>query len=92
MYLLGQTNFNFADFFPLQELAEEHAGLDIITTEQFLLETMGKVRDTQTQQIVFPPNNKTMWDGDTMGVKQLLNPWLESIALNPNWVSTYGIM
>ncbi|KAG7347749.1 GDP-fucose protein O-fucosyltransferase [Nitzschia inconspicua] len=86
MYLLGKTNFNFADFFPLQELAEEHEGLEIITMEQFLEETMGKLKDTTTQQIVYPPSNKrTKWDGDSNGIKRELGPFLQSIAANPNW-------
>ncbi len=85
MYLLGHTNFNFADFFPLEELAEEHEGLEIITTQQFLEETMGKAKDAHTHQDVFPPENRTMWDGDSSGVKHVLNPWLESIAENPDW-------
>jgi hypothetical protein len=87
MYLLGkgQATFNFADFFPLQELAEEHAGFDIITMEQFLEETMGKTKDMKSQKIVFPPDNKkTKWDGDT-GFKSKLAPWLRSIAVDPNW-------
>jgi GDP-fucose protein O-fucosyltransferase len=86
MYLLGKTNFNFADFFPLEELAEEHEGLEIITTEKFLEETMGKVKDANTQTIVYPPSNKrTQWDGDSVGIKKELNPFLQSIAVNPDW-------
>ena len=82
MYLLGKTDFNFADFFPLQELAEEHEGLEIITTEQFL----GKVKDMKTQQIVYPPSNKrTQWNGDLSGIKKELRPFLRSIAANPDW-------
>jgi hypothetical protein len=86
MYLLGKTTFNFADFFPLQELAEEHAGLEIITTEQFLEETMGKTRDTETGAVSFPPDDKkTAWDGDTAGIKEKLSPWIRSIATIPDW-------
>jgi hypothetical protein len=85
MYLLGGTTFNFADFFPLQELAEEHAGLEIISMEQFLMETMGKIVDTKTQTISFPPDKKTAWDGDTSGIKTQLAPWIRSIAVMPNW-------
>jgi len=87
MYLLGHTTFNFADFFPLQELAEEHAGLEIITTEQFLIETMGTTVDQQTHEISFPPEeSKTSWDGDTRGIKSKLAPWIRSIANSqPDW-------
>ena len=86
MYLLGHTTFNFADFFPLQELAQEHAGLEIITTEQFLIETMGTTVDQQTHEITFPPEDKkTSWDGDTRGIKSKLAPWIRSIANQPDW-------
>jgi len=88
MYLLGkgQATFNFADFFPLQELAEEHAGFEIISTQQFLEETMGKTRDTTSQEINFPPDNKkTQWDGDSNGIKTELAPWLRSVAVDPDW-------
>jgi hypothetical protein len=85
MYLLGKTNFNFADFFPLQEMAEEHPGLEIITTQQFLEETMGKLVDVKTGRVTYPPHNRTTWDGDTNGVKHALDPWMEAISVNPDW-------
>lgn len=86
MYLLGRTTFNFADFFPLQELAEEHKGLEIISTEQFLTETMGQTIDQTTHEVSFPPDNKkTSWDGDTNGIKSKLAPWIRSIAVMPDW-------
>lgn len=85
MYLLGSNTFSFADFFPLPAISQEHAGLEVITMKQFLEETMGAVLDVKTQKITFPPMNKTDWDGDTSGVKGKLNPWLQSIANNPDW-------
>ncbi|KAL3924980.1 MAG: hypothetical protein SGARI_005930, partial [Bacillariaceae sp.] len=88
MYLLGKTNFNFADFFPLQEISEEHRGLEIITTQQFLEETMGKLIDGKTGRVTFPPHNRTNWDGDQSGIKHALDPWLEAISENPNWNPT----
>jgi len=85
MYLLGQAKFNFADFFPLQETAQEHAGLEIISMEQYLTETLGKTLDTKTHEVSFPPGKKTAWDGDTMGIRKELSPWIRSIALMPGW-------
>lgn len=85
MYLLGQQSFSFADFFPLQDIAREHAGLEILTMEQFLEETKGKVKDQKTQETVLPPTGRTNWDGDTPAVKNHLNPWLQKIAPNPDW-------
>lgn len=85
MYLLGRKSISFGDFFPLQEIAREHAGLEIITMKQFLEETHGEVREMDSKQVVFPPNGRTDWDGDTDAVKTSLNPWLQSIAPNPDW-------
>jgi hypothetical protein len=42
MYLFGKgdglqkKHFGFIDFFPLEELAQEHVGLDIITMRDYL--------------------------------------------------------
>jgi hypothetical protein len=97
MYLLGKNDFSFADFFPLPEIAKEHAGLEIITMEQFLQETLGTLKDTNGV-IAYPPQNKTEWDGDLNGIKGQLNPWLQSTANNPDWnpdkcfAGTYSIL
>lgn len=85
MYLLGSKNIGFGDFFPLDEIAKEHAGLEIISTEQFLKEIDGKVTDTQTSKPARVPGGRTNWDGNTDEVKHTLNPFLRSIAANPDW-------
>ena len=40
MYLLHgneqQKTFDFADFYPMEQIAQEHAGLHVITMEEFL--------------------------------------------------------
>ncbi|KAL3937356.1 MAG: hypothetical protein SGBAC_007523 [Bacillariaceae sp.] len=85
MYLLGGTDFSFADFFPLHSIAKEHPGLEIITMKQFLEETNGKLKNTETNQISYPPHNTTEWDGNTATMKNELNPWLRTIAYNADW-------
>lgn len=85
MYLLGKKTFSFADFFPLPEIAKEHAGLEIISMKQFLEENKGKLRHRTTNEIVSPPGGRIDWDGDTTAVKAQLNPWFQSIAPNPDW-------
>lgn len=79
MYLLGTVAFSFADFFPLHKIAEEHPGLEVITMQTFL------ERVSPTLQDMPLPGNRTDWGGDTNGVKQELNPWLQKIAYNPDW-------
>lgn len=83
MYLLGSSHFDFADFFPLHEIANEHPGLEVITTKQFLEETYGKVYINK--EPAYPPQNKTDWNGDTTGVHNVLGPWLREISHNVDW-------
>ena len=104
MYLLGSTTFSFADFFPLEQIANEQDGLTILTMEQFLQQTNGQlryysnqnqdtnqnqnpIRESTTNHLVVAqiPNNRTNWDGDTDQVQELLNPFLQRIAYNPDW-------
>lgn len=82
----GKQNihFSFADFFHLESLSKEHDGLDIITTEEFLLrEAMtGKMRNKNSGEVSFPPNNRTNWDGeDPVPLKE----WLRSVTVTPLW-------
>lgn len=89
MYLLGSATFDFADFFPLREVAAEHAGLDVITMEEFLIETNGRRwKDPSstgggTAYSPLPPHNRTDWNGDTAAVRADLNPWLRSVSYDP---------
>jgi hypothetical protein len=84
MYLLGSKSVSFAEFFPLESIAKEHPGLEILSMQEFLQETYGKVHNLQTNEITYPPKNQTDWNGDN-GIKHVLNPWLHSIANNPDW-------
>ena len=88
MYLLKDKTFSFADFFPLEAIAKEQDGLEIITMKQFLEETKGKLKDSKTGQPASISNDRVDWDGDTKGVKSILNPFLQSIAENPDWDPT----
>ena len=62
----------------------EHSGLDIITTEQFLLrEAMtGNLRNKTSGEVVFPPNNTTNWDGKDI---KPLKEWLREVIVTPLW-------
>jgi len=91
MYLLGKgrgdqkVNFGFADFFPIEELARENAGLDIITMQEFLeAEAMtGRLYDRNSSKVSFPPGNRTEWDGEDL---KPLKEWLRTVTLAPtNW-------
>ena len=72
-YLLGNAKgkkgeqrreFGFNHFFHMESIHNEHPGLDIITTKEFLeREAMtGNLLDQQGN-VAFPPGNITDWDG-----------------------------
>jgi len=91
MYLLGKerskqkVHFSFADFFHLDSIHLEHAGINIITTEEFLLrEAMtGNLKNKTSGQVSFPPNNRTNWDGQ-QDIK-VLKEWLREVTHTPLW-------
>ncbi len=64
-----RVHFSFADFYHMEQIGYEHAGLDIISTEEFLLaEAMtGRLRNSKSTTdglAMYPPdNNRTNWDG-----------------------------
>lgn len=90
MYLLSKnrgkekTDFSFADFFPMQELASENDGLEIITMQQFLEEEAmtGKLIDIHTGEPTFPPGNRTDWNGQDV---KPLKEWLRNSTHAPLW-------
>ncbi len=73
MYLLGKGDskhkkeFSFNDFFHLDSIATEHAGLNIITTEEFLERKgmTGQLKDRTTGKVIKP--SKTNWNGEHLG-------------------------
>jgi hypothetical protein len=93
LYLLGQDRgidkakqkkeFSFADFFPMEAMAEENDGLEIITMKEFLeAEAMkGRLRNKHTGRVEFPPGNRTEWDGDFDELKE----WLRNVTHTPLW-------
>lgn len=90
MYLLKkdrnkqQTDFSFADFFHLESLSKEHAGLDIITTEEFLTKVAmsGQLRNKTTGKVAFPPNNRTNWDGQDL---KPYKEYMRDVIYTPLW-------
>ena len=90
MYLLAKgrgkqkTDFSFADFFPMHQMAQENKGLEIISMQQFLEEhaMQGKMRDKNTGQVTFPPDNRTDWNGEDV---KLLKEWLRNATHTPLW-------
>lgn len=78
-----KTEFSFADFFHMESIHQEHEGLDIISMEEFLQrEAMtGNFMDPQTNQVVFPPRNRTDFNGEP----DEIFAWLRKHAHNVVW-------
>jgi hypothetical protein len=79
-----KTDFSFADFFPMRELAEENDGLQMITMQEFLeTEAMtGNLRDKNDREVSFPPGNRTDWNGQEVNP---LKEWLRNVTHTPLW-------
>jgi hypothetical protein len=80
--------FSFADFFHLESIAEEHVGMEIITMKEFLEREAltGNLRDQKTGEVVFPPNNRTEYDGvDHDTIANELEPYLQRVGMVPPW-------
>jgi len=71
MYLLGKTDkhskntLSFEDFYHFDSVALEHAGVEVISTEEFLEREIisGNIRHPETGEIMHPPQNRTDWHG-----------------------------
>ena len=91
MYLLGHSGsyrkeFSFQDFYPMEQIAKHHTGLDIVTMEEFLkkMAMTGRLRD-KDGNVSFPPGNRTDWNGLSVEINRELNPWLRSVTVMPEW-------
>jgi hypothetical protein len=73
------TEFSFSDFFPMESISREHKGFSIITTEEFLkLFLVGKLKNSKSGEPMFPPNNRTNWNGCSGKELDVLKEWLRS--------------
>ena len=74
MYLLSKggskhkKDFTFNDFFHLDSIAFEHAGINIITMEEFLKRkgVSGQLKDLTSGTVIKPPNDQTNWNGKNL--------------------------
>ena len=93
MYLLGkggknqQHHFTFVDFFPIEEMANEHVGLDVISMKEYL-ETQaltGNLKNRETGLVEFPPGNRTDWDGINGRDYDVLRGYLRNVSETMPW-------
>jgi hypothetical protein len=97
LYLLSQTKktrhgvtqkhaFSFADFFHMNSIHNEHEGLNIITMEDFLQRHVmqGKVYDPKTNRPVFPPHNRTNYDGQPDAIFSWLRQYSRQVTWQPD--------
>lgn len=68
-------------------MANEHPGLEIISFEEFLnREVMtGHIRDKQTGQPLFPPNNRTDWNGVARQDAKQLDAFSRKLGYSSPW-------
>ena len=92
MYLLGKqdkgqrNNFSFDHFFHMESISREHVGLDIISMTEFLELCMaGQVLDDKTGKPLYPPNNRTNWDGASGRDRKVLDNWMRQKSRLLTW-------
>mmetsp|Transcript_2927 Transcript_2927/g.6397 ORF Transcript_2927/g.6397 Transcript_2927/m.6397 type:complete len:615 (+) Transcript_2927:85-1929(+) len=74
--------FSFSDVYDLDKIRSEHAGLDIVTTDQFLTSEglTGNLIDKESGKPRYPPDNRTDWNAVD---KKILEQYLRSVSYNP---------
>jgi hypothetical protein len=84
-----KNSFSFEEFFHFESIINEHPGLVIISMEEFLRDVAikgekFKATDPETGKVnvLFPPNNKTHWDGEFLWP---LWEYLRTIGLTRQW-------
>ena len=82
-----KNTFSFADFFHFDSVATENAGVEVITFEEFLKKEVmdGQMKNKETGKSVFPPNNRTNWDGVNRMSGKILDQWMRTFTTNPIW-------
>lgn len=78
-----QTRFSFDDFFHMEKISKEYAGLKVIQMHEFLeLVMTGRFVDPKTLQPIFPPKNRTKWNGASWDSIDELNDFLRNNITN----------
>ena len=79
--------FGFQDFFHVHAMSTEHAGLNIITMEEFLEREAltGKLRNVDTGEVEFPPHNITRFESGRDYNWLPLYKYLRSVGHTPEW-------
>jgi hypothetical protein len=82
MYLINsgdngqRKDFSFDHFFHMERISQEHVGLDIITMDEFLERAMTGIFKDSSGASVFPPHNRTDWNGSKKAELEELKRWL----------------
>ena len=76
-----RSHFSFQHFFHMEQIHQEHAGLNIITMQEYL--EREHFRYVTTGAVAFPPGNRTQWDGAS-DIAQLFE-WLRSVSHVTMW-------
>jgi hypothetical protein len=73
-----RKNFSFRHFFHLDSVRNEHPGLDLITMQEFL---QRQIFHNAKGDRIWPPRNRTNWDGRPKHIFQ----WLRHVAKIVSW-------
>jgi hypothetical protein len=80
------NEFSFDHFFPMKQISDEHVGFSIITMEEYLnLFLDGRFKHPKTGETLFPPNNRTKWNGAEDDELDVLQKWLRESSRILRW-------
>lgn len=91
MYLLGKKDnqqrdtFSFEHFFHMERISQEHDGFNIISMDEYLKLFLDGQVTTKRGAYLFPPNNRTDWNGAAGGELQVLKDWLRESSKLLEW-------
>lgn len=80
-----KNRFTFNHFYHFDSIAEEHTSVQVISSEEFMKDQVmnGLFKDGAGNPI-FPPMNKTDWDGHIRNSQQYYN-WIRNVTGAPKW-------
>eukprot|EP00980_Cylindrotheca_fusiformis_P003484 scaffold781_cov132-Cylindrotheca_fusiformis.AAC.3 len=86
MYLLNKKDknqrdaFSFEHFFHMERISQEHVGFNFISMDEFLQLFIDGRLIGRSGQVVFPPGNRTDWNGARAYEIEILHNWLREEA------------
>jgi hypothetical protein len=82
------NQFTFKQFFPFDEISEEHPAVEVISMEEFLLREFFSNKTLGSDgQPIYPPHHRSNWEGRVQKGSNFWM-WLRNVTKSPMWDSS----